>query len=208
MGRYLGADCKLCRRAGEKLFLKGTRCSTPKCTLEKRNYPPGQHKKTRSNTSDYSIRLKEKQKVKRIYGILERQFRHYFIVAQKQKGMTGLNLLRMLEMRLDNVVYYLGIGLSRDHARQIVCHGHVMVNGKKVDIPSFAVKVEDVIEIRPKSREYKMVKDALEVTKERVRPAWLEFDAKDLKGRVVRIPVREDITMAVQENLIVELYSR
>jgi len=208
MGRYLGADCKLCRRAGEKLFLKGTRCSTAKCALEKRNYPPGQHKKTRPNTSDYSVRLKEKQKVKRIYGILERQFRRYFIVAQKQKGITGLNLLRMLEMRLDNVVYYLGIGLSRDHARQIVCHGHVMVNGKKVDIPSFAVKVEDVIEIRPKSREYKMVKDALEVTKERVRPAWLEFDAKDLKGRVVRMPLREDITIAVKENLIVELYSR
>ena len=208
MGRYLGADCKLCRRAGEKLFLKGTRCSTAKCAIEKRNSPPGQHKRMRSNTSDYSIRLKEKQKVKRIYGILERQFRRYFRIAEKQKGSTGLNLLRMLEMRLDNVVYYLGIGLSRDHARQIVCHGHVMVNGKKVDIPSFAVKVEDVIEIRPKSREYKMVKDALEVTKERVRPAWLEFDAKDLKGRVVRIPVREDITMAVQENLIVELYSR
>jgi len=208
MARYLGADCKLCRRAGEKLFLKGTRCSTPKCTLERRNYPPGQQKNVRSNMSDYAIRLKEKQKVKRIYGILERQFRRYFRLAEKQKGITGLNLLRFLEMRLDNVVYYLGIGTSRDQARQIVRHGHISVNGRKVDIPSFAVKVEDVIEVRPKSREYKMVKDNLELNKERSAPGWLEFDSNNLKGKVVRMPLREDITIAVQENLIVELYSR
>lgn len=197
MARYIGPDCKLCRRAGDKLFLKGTRCATAKCAIEKKNYPPGPHKRVRGNMSDYAIRLKEKQKLKRIYGVLERQFRRYFKLAEKQKGNTGLNFLRILETRLDNVVYALGLAASRDHARQIVCHGHIKVNSKKVDIPSYAVRVGNIIEI-----------DAKFVETETTPPAWLELDSNKLKGKVTRLPVREDITTPVEESLVVELYSR
>jgi small subunit ribosomal protein S4 len=208
MGRYIGADCKSCRRSGAKLFLKGTRCATPKCAIERRNYPPGSHRPKRGSLSDYAIRLKEKQKAKNIYGILEKQFRRYFRLAKKQKGITGLNLLRLLEMRLDSAVYNLGLALSRDQARQIARHGHICVNGRKVNIPSFIVKTGDVVEVGPKAKEYSIFKDNLEMTKERTIPGWLEFDRNNLKGKVIRIPAREDITVPVQENLIVELYSR
>lgn len=208
MGRYLGSDCKLCRRAGEKLFLKGTRCSSAKCTLERRNYPPGSHRKSRVNLSDYAIRLREKQKLKNIYGILERQFRKYFLSARRKKGITGLNLLRLLEMRMDNVVYLMGLGLSRAQARQITRHGHIRVNGRKVNIPSFTVKAGDVVEVIPRAKEYKYLKDNLEITKERAVPGWLEFDRDKLVAKILRAPIREDITVPIQESLIVELYSR
>ncbi len=208
MGRYLGSSCKLCRRAREKLFLKGTKCASPKCTLERRNYPPGAHRESRANRSDYAIRLREKQKLKNIYGILERQFRKYFLSARRKKGITGLNLLCLLEMRLDNIVYLLGLGLSRAQARQITRHGHICVNGRKVNIPSFTVKAGDVVEVIPKAKEYKYLKDNLEITKERLVPGWLEFDRDKLKAAVLRIPAREDIAVPIQESLIVELYSR
>lgn len=208
MGRYLGPDCKLCRRAGEKLFLKGTRCYTPKCAIERRNFPPGIHKQARASLSDYAVRLKEKQKVKRMYGLLERQFRRYFTLAEKQKGAPGLNLLRLLERRLDNIVYLLGLGLSRAQARQITRHGHILVNGRKVNIPSFSVKVGDVIEVNSKAKEYAILKDNLEITKDRPVPSWMEFDRNKLSARVLRLPNREDIPASIQENLIVELYSR
>lgn len=209
MARYIESDCKVCRRAGEKLFLKGLRCSTPKCALERRNYAPGErHARFRSKLSDYAQRLREKQKVKAMYGLLERQFRRYFAMAERQKGTTGLNLLRLLETRLDNVVFRLGLAASRDQARQLVRHGHIRVNSRRVNIPSFNVKLGQVIEISPQAKEYKIFKENLETTKERVRPTWLEFDEKNLTGKVSRLPVRDDITTPIQENLIVELYSR
>lgn len=209
MAKLVKADCKICRRAGEKLFLKGTRCSTPKCGLERRNFAPGdRHGRFRGKVSDYGRRLREKQKVKSIYGLLERQFRRYFHTAERLKGTTGLNLLRLLEKRLDNVIFCMGLATSRDQARQIVRHGHILVNGRRVDIPSFTTKVGQVISLSPKVKEYKIIKDNLELTKERARPAWLEFNEKELSAKVLRELVREDITAPIRESLIVEFYSR
>ncbi|WP_456434255.1 30S ribosomal protein S4 [Thermosulfuriphilus sp.] len=210
MGRYLGPRCRLCRREGMKLYLKGERCYTDKCSFERRSYPPGQHgqAQVRAKMSDYGIRLREKQKVKRMYGLSEKQFRRYFDEADRRRGLTGTNLLVLLERRLDNVVYRLGFASSRRQARQLVRHGHILVNGRKVDIPSFLVKIGDVIEVKEKSRQNPFVKEALEGVARRGVPQWLEFEPEAFKGTVKAFPVREDITMPIQEQLIVEFYSR
>lgn len=208
MARYTGPKCRLCRREGTKLFLRGDRCYTDKCAYERRPYAPGQHGRRRKKSSNYEIQLREKQKVKRLYGILERQFRKYFEIAEAKKGVTGTNLLRILEMRLDNVVYRLGFAHSRNQARQLVKHGHFLVNGRKVDIPSYQVKVDDVIEVKEKSRKMPVIQEAQEVVARRGIPQWLELDASNYKGRVKALPEREDITFPINENLIVELYSK
>jgi len=210
MGRYTGAVCKLCRREGLKLFLKGERCYTDKCAFERRPYPPGQHGPTgRVKFSDYGLRLREKQKVKRIYGVSESQFRRYFEMAERQKGNTGVNLLILLERRLDNVVYRLGFASSRREARQLVAHGHIMVNGKVVDIPSYLVDVGDVIEVKPPSREMERIKNTLEGVARRGIPSWLELRKDERKGIVKDMPKREELTTPpIQEQLIVELYSK
>lgn len=208
MARYTGPVCKLCRREGMKLFLKGERCFKEKCAVERRAYAPGEHGKRRNKMQPYGLQLREKQKVRRIYGVLEAQFRRYFEEAARQKGVTGENLLRLLELRLDNVVYSLGLASSRAQARQLVRHGHILVNGRKVNIPSFAVKpgMEIVLQERMRSNAY--VQEALETAQARGVPAWLELDAENFKGRVVALPTRADIRTPVQEQLIVELYSR
>jgi len=208
LARYTGPKCRLCRREGTKLFLRGDRCYTDKCAYERRPYAPGQHGRRRKKSSNYEIQLREKQKVKRLYGILERQFRKYFEIAEAKKGVTGTNLLRILEMRLDNVVYRLGFAHSRNQARQLVKHGHFLVNGRKVDIPSYQVKVDDVIEVKEKSRKMPVIQEAQEVVARRGVPQWLELDASNYKGRVKALPEREDITFPINENLIVELYSK
>ena len=211
MGRYTGAVCKLCRREGQKLFLKGTKCYTEKCPIERRNYAPGQHGRNvrRAKLIGYGEQLREKQKVKRIYGMLERQFRLYFERAVRTKGVTGENLLALLERRLDNVVYRLGYAMSRPQARQLVSHGHVLVNGRKVDIPSFQVKVGDEISIREGSRTNVHIQSAFQTASGRGRPGWLEVvTADDMRGRVGALPRREDIGQNINEQLIVELYSK
>lgn len=212
MARYIGPVCRLCRREGEKLYLKGERCFTPKCAIERRNYPPGQHGRElqfrRSRPSDYGLQLREKQKLRRIYGVLERQFRRYFEIAQRARGMTGALLLILLERRLDNVVYRLGFASSRAQARQLVRHGHFEVNGRKVDIPSYQVKPGDVIRVRESSREKDYFKNILERVENYRPPAWLQLNPQDLSGQVLRLPVREEIDTRVQEHLIVEFYSR
>ncbi len=209
MARYSGAVCRLCRREGMKLFLKGERCYTEKCAIEKRNFPPGQHGKSRrAKLAGYGIQLREKQKVKRIYGVLENQFRRYFESAERQRGITGETLLQLLERRLDNVVYRLGLATSRAQARQLVRHGHFLVNGKKVDIPSYSVRPGDVVSIRPTSQKNPTIAHAIEEVKGRGIPGWLTFDAGDGTGKVVSVPTREQINLPVQEQLIVELYSK
>ena len=209
MGRYIGPSCRLCRREGMKLFLKGTKCTTPKCPIEKRSFPPGQHGQIRVKLSDYGIQLREKQKVKRMYGLLERQFQRYFGIAQKTKGVTGQMLLEMLERRLDNVLYRMGFATSRREARELVRHRGVLVNGKIVDIPSFLVKVGDVVQIAgSRNGHVARVKDNVERTKDRTVPAWLQLDAAQLKGMIVRAPQKDDIGLPIQEQLIVELYSK
>lgn len=208
MARYTGPSCRLCRRENTELFLKGERCYTDKCAIKRRNYPPGQHGQGRSKTSDYGVQLREKQKVRRIYGILENQFRGYFERADRLKGVTGENLLFLLERRLDNIVYRLGFASSRIEARQLVRHGHFTLNGKKVTIPSIQVKAGDVIELREKSRKVASISDSLEAVVRRGIPQWLELDKGAFKGSVKTLPVREDITMPIQEQLIVELYSK
>jgi len=208
LARYTGPKCRLCRREGIKLFLKGDRCYTDKCALERRPYAPGQHGRARRKASDYLLQLREKQKVKRLYGVMEKQFRRYFEKAERQRGATGTNLLRLLELRLDNVVYRLGFANSRSQARQLVRHGHFLVNGKKVNIPSYLVKVNDVIEVNEKSREIPVIKEAQEVVDRRGIPGWLELDAANFKGVVKALPERDDITFPISENLIVELYSK
>ncbi|OGO42403.1 MAG: 30S ribosomal protein S4 [Chloroflexi bacterium RBG_16_57_9] len=211
MARRIDPVCKLCRREGEKLFLKGERCFSPKCAIERRNYAPGMHGKKaqfRRKLSDYGVQLREKQKVRRIYGMMERQFRRYFEEAQKSKGLTGLNLLQSLERRLDNVVYRLGFAYSRAQARQLVNHGHFEVNGVKTDVPSYLLKPGDQISVREKSRNTTYFKD-LPKELERVKVAdWLSLDARNLGGRVVSLPNREDIEQPIKEQLIVEFYSR
>ncbi|MBE3576763.1 MAG: 30S ribosomal protein S4 [Limnochordales bacterium] len=209
MARYIGSVCALCRREGLKLYLKGERCYTPKCAIERRNYPPGQHGQGRKRETEYGIHLREKQKLRRIYGVLERQFRRYYEKAARQRGITGVALLQALEMRLDNVVYRLGIASSRPQARQLVRHGHIAVNGKKVSIPSYEVRPGDVVSVREGSRELAVIKQNVEAARGRGVPEWLELSSDGYEGRVLAKPTREQISdVPVQENLIVEFYSR
>ncbi len=207
MARYRDAKCRLCRREGMKLFLKGARCFTDKCAIERRNYPPGQHGLNRGKLTQFGIQLREKQKAKRIYGLLERQFRKYFSRAEREKGVTGDNLLRLLERRLDTVVHRLGFAASRREGRQMVAHGHFAVNGRKVDVPSYIVKVGDVIELRATSGLAARVDDNLNAGRGGV-PQWLEVDATGRRGTVRSLPLREDVQIPVSEQLIVELYSK
>ncbi|MBT0666612.1 30S ribosomal protein S4 [Geobacter pelophilus] len=208
MARYTGPSCRLCRRQNMELFLKGERCYTDKCAIKRRNYPPGQHGQGRAKVSDYGVQLREKQKVRRIYGILEKQFRTYFDKADRMKGVTGENLLILLERRLDNLVYRLGFASSRIEARQLVKHGHFTLNGRKVNIPSILVKTGDVIELKEKSRKITRITDSLDGVVRRGIPQWLDLDKDAFKGVLKSLPVREDITMPIQEQLIVELYSK
>lgn len=208
MAKYEDAVCRLCRREGAKLFLKGSRCYTEKCAISRREYAPGQHGQSRIKLSDYGVQLREKQKVKRIYGILERQFRRYFKIAEKSKGITGEVLLQLLERRLDNVVFRAGFSLSRAEARQIVSHGHVRVNGRTIDIPSYSVKIGDSIILIDSEGLLKRIKDNIEITKEKGLPKWLEVNPKNLEAKVVKFPEREDVGFPIQEQLIVELYSK
>lgn len=208
MARYTGPSCRLCRREGSELFLKGERCYTDKCAIKRRSYPPGQHGQGRIKVSDYGVQLREKQKVRRIYGILENQFRGYFEMADRMKGVTGENLLFILERRLDNVAYRLGFATSRTEARQLVRHGHFTLNGRKVNIPSIQAKAGDVLQLREKSRKVASVTESLEGVVRRGIPQWLELDKDAFKGVVKALPVREDITSPIQEQLIVELYSK
>src|SRR6187431_2408129 len=208
MARYIGPVCRLCRREGMKLFLKGERCYTEKCAIEKRNFPPGQHGKTRkAKLAGYGLQLREKQKVKRIYGVLEDQFRRYFEAAERTRGITGATLLQLLERRLDNVVYRLGLATSRAQARQLVRHGHFLVNGKKVDIPSYSLKAGDTVTVREGSRANVTIIHATEEVKGRGIPEWLSLEG-EMGGKVVSMPTREQINLPVQEQLIVELYSK
>lgn len=209
MARYRGSVCRLCRRENLKLFLKGDRCYSDKCGFDRRSYAPGQHgQRRRAKISDYGIQLREKQKVKRMYGLSEKQFRLVFEKADRQKGITGTNLLILLERRLDNVVYRLGFVNSRSQGRQFVRHKHFLVNGKKVNIPSYLIKLGDVIEIREKSRNMQALGDALDAVARRGVPQWLDLEKENLKGMMKSFPVREDLTMPIQEQLIVELYSK
>jgi len=208
MARYTGASCKLCRREGQKLFLKGERCYSNKCAIGRRPYAPGQHGAMKKKLSEYGIQLREKQKAKRFYGILESQFRKYFEMANRRKGITGENLLQLLESRLDNVVYRMGFGTTRAEARQLVTHGHFEVNGKRVNIPSYIVKAGDTIEVAEKSKKSVRFREILDVTGSKVVPKWLEVDQENLRGKVVALPSREDIDLNIQDHLIVELYSK
>ena len=208
MARYTKSACRLCRSENLKLFLKGERCYTEKCAIDRRNYAPGQHGQSRRKFSDYGAQLREKQKVKRLYGLLENQFRNTFKEADRQKGITGEILLALLERRLDNAVYRLGFANSRDEARQLVRHSHFLVNQAKVNIPSYLVKPGDVIELREKSKKIVRILEALEGVARRGVPPWLELDKEQMKGSVKALPTREDITIPIQEKLIVELYSK
>lgn len=208
MARYTGPSCRLCRRENTELFLKGDRCYTDKCAIKRRNYAPGQHGQGRTKTSDYGVQLREKQKVKRLYGLLEKQFRSYFERADRMKGVTGENLLMLLERRLDNVVYRLGFASSRAEARQLVRHGHFVLNGRKATIPSMQVKTGDLIELKEKSRTVASINEALDAVVRRGVPQWLELEREAFKGTAKNLPVREDIVTPIQEQLIVELYSK
>ena len=207
MARYTDASCRLCRREGQKLFLKGSRCYTDKCAFTRREQAPGQHGAKKKKLSDYGIQLREKQKAKVFYGVLESQFRKYFEMASTQKGKTGENLLRILETRLDNIVYRMGLGTSRAEARQIVRHGHILVNGKRVDIPSYLISKNDVITLAEASVNSDKIKAIMEQTAGRVVPSWIEFNAEQKKATIVELPKREEVYLTVQEHLIVELYS-
>lgn len=208
MARYTGAVCRLCRREGQKLFLKGERCYSDKCSIVRRAYAPGQHGQSRKKISEYGIQLRAKQKARRFYGVLESQFAKYFDMAERQKGMAGENLLRILESRLDNIIYRLGFASSRAEARQLVVHGHYTVNGKKVNIPSYLVKESDIIAISEKSRSSEKIKAVLESNGSRPVPMWLELNSDNLEAKIIRLPNREDIDLEVEEHLIVELYSK
>ena len=208
MARYTDAVCKLCRREGQKLFLKGQRCYTDKCAVTRRAYAPGQHGQGRKKTSEYGVQLRAKQMTRRYYGVLEGQFRHYYEMATKMQGKAGDNLLSLLETRLDNVVYRLGFAKSRAEARQQVRHGHITVNGRRVDIPSFRVKPGDLVAVAPKAADLLVIKSAL-ISNERVQvPAWLEVDIEKLQGSVLALPQRDQIDLDIREQLIVELYSK
>jgi small subunit ribosomal protein S4 len=209
LGRYSGSSCRQCRRENIKLFLKGDRCYGDKCAFERRSYAPGQHGQRRSGKiSDYQLQLREKQKVKRIYGALEGQFRRYYYQAEREKGITGTNLLIILECRLDNIVYRMGFASSRRQARQLVRHNHFFVNNKKVNIPSYQVKPGDVIEVREGSRKVKNILDAMETVIRRGVPSWISLEKEKFRGTLTAVPSREDLTMPIQEQLIIELYSK
>jgi len=208
MARYSGPLCKLCRREGEKLFLKGSRCYTEKCSIERRKYAPGEHGQNRGKLSDYGIQLREKQKVRRIYGVMENQFRNYYEKASKMKGVTGEALLQLLERRLDTIVFRMGFALNRREARLMVKHRHFTVNGKRVDIPSYLIRPGDIVEVAPPSRENQTIKESLSIAEHRGIPGWLEVDLQNFRGKFLRIPSREEIQMPVQEQLIVEFYSK
>jgi len=207
LARYRDAVCRQCRREGIKLFLKGARCFTEKCAIERRNYPPGMHGLNRGKLTAFGVQLREKQKAKRIYGVLEQQFRKYFLWAEREKGITGENLLKLLEQRLDNVVFRLGMAASRREARQMVAHGHFQVNGRKVTVPSYLVKVGESIQLRPTSKLGERVMDNLNAGRGQV-PPWLEVNAAEKRGAVRGLPLREDIQIPVQEQLIIELFSK
>ena len=209
MARYTGSVCRICRRENLKLFLKGDRCYSDKCAFDRRSYVPGDHGQRRGRkVSDYGIQLREKQKVKRMYGLSEKQFRLFFKRADKQKGITGTNLLMMLERRLDNAVYRMGFVNSRTQGRHFVKHNHFLVNGKKVNIPSYLTKAGDVVEVREKSRKVKVIEDAMDAVVRRGLPQWLELEKENFKASVKALPAREDITMPIEEQLIIELYSK
>ena len=208
MARYKDEQCRICRREGQKLFLKGSRCYTDKCSVTRRNYAPGQHGQKKKKLSEYGTQLREKQKTKSFYGVGEKQFRRYFEIAESKKGITGETLLQILESRLDNVVYRLGYGSSRAQARMLVTHGHFEVNGQKVDIPSYLVKAGDEIKVREIRKDSKVIKENAEVNNARPVPTWLERDEGNFGGKVVRLATREDIDLPVEEHLIVELYSK
>lgn len=208
MARNIDSVCRMCRREGMKLFLKGERCFTDKCAIERRNYPPGQHGQGRHKFSEYSIQLREKQKVKRIYGVFEAQFRRYFALAERSRGVTGETLLTTLERRLDNIVFRLSFANSRAEARQLVRHGHFKVNGRKVTIPSFLVNAGDKITVRERSQKVARIVEALELSQRRGVPDWLEIDREGFTGTVKMLPQRADLTMPINERLIVELYSK
>lgn len=209
MARYTGAVCRLCRREGQKLFLKGDRCYTDKCAIDRRAYAPGQHGNARNKKmSEYGMQLREKQKARRYYGVLESQFAKYYDMATRMKGVTGENLLAILESRLDNVVYRLGFAMSRPEARQLVRHGHFTINGQKVDIPSYLVKPGEVITLKDTSRSLDKFKASLEANGSRMAPKWLDFDRNTLVAKVVAVPMRDDIDLPIEEHLIVELYSK
>jgi len=208
MARYTDASCRLCRREGEKLFLKGERCYTNKCAVTRRSYAPGQHGQQKKKLSEYGIQLREKQKARRFYGVLESQFRRYFDMAVKKRGITGENLLQILESRLDNVVYRLGLATSRPEARQLVRHGHFTVNGRKVNIPSYLLKAGDVVAVRDKFKSSPKLKSIVDIAGGKAIPKWLEYDPENMIGKVVSLPAREDIDLPIREHLIVELYSK
>ena len=208
MARYIGSVCKLCRREGEKLFLKGHRCYTDKCSIERRPYPPGQHGQRRTKISDYGIQLREKQKLKRLYGVQEKQMRTLFDHAMRMRGVTGENLLTLLERRFDNIVYRIGFAASRKEARQMVKHYHFLVNGKKANVPSMALKKGDVVELAGKSKEITKITGGLEANAIREVPAWLDVDKNNFKTVIKDLPKREDITATIEERLVVELYSK
>jgi small subunit ribosomal protein S4 len=208
MAKYQGADCRLCRVEKNKLYFKGHKCLTDKCPLERRAYPPGQHGRTRKRVLGYAIQLREKQKLKRFYGMSEEQFRFFFERAERQKGVTGENLLSMLERRLDNVVFLLGFSLSRGHARQLIGHGHFRINDRKADIPSALVKPGDVITFRPRSAKNENAQAVVASNRSKSVPSWLEVDWENMKGRVLALPTRQDVTLPVEEHLVVELYSK
>lgn len=208
MATYRGALCRKCRWEGEKLFLKGDRCYTDKCGVERRKYAPGLHGQNRRKLSDYGLQLREKQKIRQIYSILERQFKRYFYMAERMKGITGSNLLQLLERRLDNVVYRFGFASNRRQARQLVTHGHFIVNGRKVNIPSYLVRTGDIIELKESSKDVEVLQESMAKVEHRGFPTWIEVDTKNLKGKILHLPGREEIALPVHEQLIVELYSR
>lgn len=208
MARYTGPVCRICRRENQKLFLKGERCLTEKCAFERRSYPPGQHGHGRIKFSEYALQLREKQKLKRLYGLAERQFRAYFDRAERMKGVTGTQLLSLLERRLDNVAYRIGLGGSRTQARMVVRHGHVLVNGKRVDVPSYSVKKGDVVALTEKSQKITSILAAMEAAKNREAPQWLDVDRSAFKTTVKDLPARDDVTIPVEERMVVELYSK
>lgn len=208
MARYRESVCRFCRREGMKLFLKGDRCFSDKCAVERRNFPPGQHGQSRAKHTDYGVQLREKQKVKRIYGVLEKQFRNYVHLAERSRGVTGETLLLLLESRLDNIVFRMGFAPSRAEARQLVNHGHFLVNGRKVDVPSFRTKPGMVVQVREKSRSITAIDDSIKTVTRRGIPHWLEVEVADFKGTVKEFPTREDLPPTIREQLIVEFYSR
>lgn len=208
MSRYTGPVCKICRREGSKLFLKGHRCYTDKCAIEHRNYAPGQHGQGRVRVSEYRLHLREKQKVRSSYGVSESQFKHYYEMARRASGQTGETLMILLERRLDNIVYRMGFAASRNEARQLVSHGHFMVNGRKTDIPSFLIKAGDTVEVKEKSKKLVAIENALETSEARGHLEWIEVDREARKGTVKALPERKDMPMAVEETLIVEYYSK